>query len=61
LVSKKRFTFTPLPISNSEFLRKSTFGETPAVNPTTVHSISSPVSAMTIDLTLPTASDLISF
>ena len=62
LVSKKRFTFTPLPVSISESLIKSILGETPAVKPTTsqiqfLHQFQ----LLTIDFTFPFSSDLISF
>ena len=40
---------------------KSIFGDTPAVKPTRLHSISSPVSAITTDLAFPFSSDFISF
>ncbi len=59
LVSKKRFTLTPLPKMIPELTRKLTFGETPAVSPTKLHSIVSPLSVVTA-LTIPLLSDKIS-
>ena len=60
-VSKNRFTFTPLPSSILDSFRKSIFGVTPAVKPTTLQKISSPVSSIITDFTRPFLSDLISF
>jgi hypothetical protein len=50
-VSKNRFTLIPRPKSIPDSFRKSIFGVTPAVKPTTLQNISSPVSSITIDFT----------
>ena len=49
LVSKKRLTKTPLSVSIELDFKKSIFGVTPAVKPTTSQGISSPVSSIIID------------
>ena len=60
-VSRNLFTLIPLPKSIPESFKKSIFGVTPAVKPTTLQGISSPVSSIIIALTFPLSSDSISF